>query len=537
MKVSIIVLTGLAAAACLRGRSAALRHWVIAAAMVCAGVMPAFVPFLPPSPLHWDSAPIPSGSARPGGIETSISVASPPRDTARGTIPSHFGGPGTTALWLSGIWILGAGLSLGILGLGLARIARLTSAGRPADARWRRALAEIAHDQNVGRVRLVESSHPAILATWGVIRPTIMVPAGASAWPDDLVRVVLHHELAHIRRGDWLIQIAGELLRSAYWFNPLVWIACARLRTESEQACDDEVLRRGIEPPAYADHLVSLARTLRPGHAWLPAPAMARPSTLHRRVTAMLNTRVDRSPLSRRARVATLTLLLAATAAIAAPQSFTTFSGSLTDPQGGLMPGARVTLTNAARQTKYEVLTTSTGEFEVPGLPAGDYAVEVQVPGFQTYRADVTMQGAAVRRDIMLALGTVREMINVDDSAISAAPSPRAATPPNPACESGPANGAIRVGGNIRAPRKLRDVRPIYPASLKGTGAEAEVVLDAVIGVDGVVKDMHPRNGAPPAFAEALMTAVAQWEFDSTVLNCVRVEVPITITGHFGPQR
>ena len=252
----------------------------------------------------------------------------------------------------------------------------------------------------------------------------------------------------------------------------------------------------------------------------------------------MLNTRVDRSPVSRRARVATIALLLAATAAIAAPQSFTTFSGSLVDPQGGALPGARVTLSNAARQTKYEVQTRSTGEFEVPGLPPGEYAVEVQLPGFQLYRATVTMQGASMHRDITLNLGTLHETITVDDAPLTPTPSPRAvAARPNPVCETGAASGNVRLGGNIRAPRKLKDVRPIYPAALRGTGAEAEVVLDAVIGVDGMVKDMQPRDSAQPAFADALMTAVAQWEFDSTLLNCVPVEVPITITGKFVPQR
>ena len=252
----------------------------------------------------------------------------------------------------------------------------------------------------------------------------------------------------------------------------------------------------------------------------------------------MLNTRIDHRPVSRFARVATITLLLAATAAIAAPQTFTTFSGSLVDPQGGVLPGARVTLSNAARETKYEVQSRSTGEFEVPGLPPGEYAVEIQLAGFQPYRATVAMQGAYVRRDVTLALGTVHETINVNDAAVSAAQPSRAAAPsPSPACEAGPANGTIRIGGNIRAPRKLKDVKPIYPAALKGTGAEGEVVLDAVIGVDGLVKDVQPREGAQPAFVDALITAVQQWQFDSTLLNCVPVDVPITITGRFSPQR
>ncbi len=108
---------------------------------------------------------------------------------------------------------------------------------------------------------------------------------------------MLRHELAHIRRGDWIVQIAGELLRTAYWFNPLLWIACARLRQESEQACDDEVLTSGVAGPDYATHLVELARLLKAEAApRLPAPAIARSSSLERRVRAMLDARLTRTP-------------------------------------------------------------------------------------------------------------------------------------------------------------------------------------------------------------------------------------------------
>ena len=73
---------------------------------------------------------------------------------------------------------------------------------------------------------------------------------------------MLRHELAHIRRGDWAVLIAAELLRAVYWFNPLVWIACSRVRQESEYACDDAVLNAGVEGSEYATHLLDLARTL-----------------------------------------------------------------------------------------------------------------------------------------------------------------------------------------------------------------------------------------------------------------------------------
>ena len=91
------------------------------------------------------------------------------------------------------------------------------------------------------------------------------------------------------------VQITAEILRAVFWFNPLFWLACSRLRFESERACDDAVLGDGIPAAAYATHLVDIARACRrPAASWLPAMSVARPSTLEGRVTAMLNNRLDR---------------------------------------------------------------------------------------------------------------------------------------------------------------------------------------------------------------------------------------------------
>ena len=89
-------------------------------------------------------------------------------------------------------------------------------------------------------------------------------------------QIVLYHELAHIRRRDWIVLLAAELLKCVYWFNPLVWMACARLRQETEHACDDAVINRGVVGTDYATHLVGIARDLKQQR--LLAPAIARPS-------------------------------------------------------------------------------------------------------------------------------------------------------------------------------------------------------------------------------------------------------------------
>ena len=72
-----------------------------------------------------------------------------------------------------------------------------------------------------------------------------------------------------------------------YWFNPLVWYASAALARERERACDDEVLRLGAKPSAYASLLLDLARSQ---STWTPATAlsMARPSAIEGRLLAIL---------------------------------------------------------------------------------------------------------------------------------------------------------------------------------------------------------------------------------------------------------
>ena len=170
---------------------------------------------------------------------------------------------------------------------------------------WRASVDEVS--QAVGcrrRVVVLQSEHPAFLMTWGWLRPRILLPAGARNWSQARMRVVVGHEIAHIARGDWALQLLAECLRSVCWFNPLTWVVCARLTRESEQAYDDVVLSLGADGTTYASHLVALARAARP-HVGLPAVAMAQPSNLERRVTAMLNPDCERNTVSRLNRTGT----------------------------------------------------------------------------------------------------------------------------------------------------------------------------------------------------------------------------------------
>ncbi|MAE94961.1 MAG: hypothetical protein CL910_09905 [Deltaproteobacteria bacterium] len=128
-----------------------------------------------------------------------------------------------------------------------------------------------------------------IPATWGFLRPVVLLPVTADTWPAARRRSVLFHELAHVRRFDCLTQFVARFVCAVFWFNPLVWIVERRLRHEREGACDDHVLRSGVRASAYAADLLEVVQASRTSPT-LPraAVALSRLSGLERRLRWLL---------------------------------------------------------------------------------------------------------------------------------------------------------------------------------------------------------------------------------------------------------
>lgn len=529
--------------------SAATRHWVLASAIVSALVGPLVGNFVPvwhlPVLTRVGTSPAPEAVAPAAGTSTGQPVRVRLDDAAEPVAAATVAPPRFTRQQVMvGIWT--AGMMLGVTGLlvGLLRVWILAKNASPIESGpWHEEAGALARELTLASSpRLLLSDHSTMLIMWGALSPTILLPAGAGGWPIARIRIVLRHELSHIERGDWLLLMVAGLARAIYWFNPFMWLAYRGLHDESELACDERVLAQGVAPDCYATELLTVARMLRPrAWPWPAALAMARPLSLERRVTIMLAShRPQAAAPRRRLRLAVLALAVLLATALGgfrlSAQSFTTLTGTTSDQIGGIVPKVMLKLTSEDGARSYEVRSSDTGQFEFVGLPAGQYSLQAVAMGFRSTTATVKVSGRNVRQDFQLPLGTLQETITVvhRSSQPSAEPQPHSAPADKwqqAACET------TGKSGVIRQPTKITDMRPRYPEGLAASNTGGVVELVAIIATDGTIKETRGKDpSANPDLVAAAETAVRQWRYTPTLLNCVPVEVEMSVLVKFSAE-
>jgi beta-lactamase regulating signal transducer with metallopeptidase domain len=197
------------------------------------------------------------------------------------------------------VWGGGALLLLGRLGAGLQGLWRwrrsATALGRPA------LIAALARQMGVRRSVSVRQS-PAVEApvAWGLFSPVILLPSAATDWSRARLTSVLLHELAHVARRDSLTHLLTRVVRACFWPNPVVWTAAAAATAAQERACDDAVLRGGVAPWAYAEHLLAVTKTLRRGPVPVNAVALDAGRQFKSRMRALLASSSSRRAPTRR---------------------------------------------------------------------------------------------------------------------------------------------------------------------------------------------------------------------------------------------
>jgi len=308
IKSAIVLAVAACIASVLRRQSAALRHAIWTAGLIGALLVPLCSFTLP----GWQSSVVgwAEKAFQRDVVSTPPSQASIAIPTESAAIPSANSIPVASSqatgvqssswTWSQigiAVWIGGATFGLLNMLLGALRLAWVAIRSEPVtDSRWIEMAERVRQSLGFRRpVRLLQNQTSHFLGTWGILVPRVLLPASANQWSDDRAWMVLGHELAHIKRHDWVVQVLAEAARAIYWFNPVFWLAYSRLRRESEHACDDAVVRMGAAGTQYAEELLELARTLRNENSMRsPILAMAQPSHLERRLVALLDPALNR---------------------------------------------------------------------------------------------------------------------------------------------------------------------------------------------------------------------------------------------------
>ena len=340
----------------LRRARASVRHLVLAALFGFLLLLPVAERLAP----RW-RIEMPEARAMERTFERAITAEAAPAMVATQSAAAR---PAITFLH---VYAAGAALLLGWLAIGVVRLRRLESDSEV----WLEGTArmnEVAHEANIRRPALVVVSRGVhVPMTFGFRRSTIVLPAAAKTWPAEELTLALRHELEHVRREDWFLQLLARAACALYWPVPLVWLAWRRFCLEAERACDDAVVRCA-EPEVYAGQLVSLARSVRGLHA-MPALGMANRSRLGHRIAAILDPAQRRGPHSRAATVATLGVALALLVSVA-PAHFVAAAIADEVPQRSPLGEALVALAQAGAID--DVRRLLDGGMDVNTLQRGD---------------------------------------------------------------------------------------------------------------------------------------------------------------------
>ncbi|WP_425396611.1 M56 family metallopeptidase [Aeoliella sp.] len=313
VKATVVLLLAALAVRLLRRSSAAVRHAVLASALLSTMALPWLSQSLPrwevpllagllktetptahqpaaPAPPTATAVDAPNTTQTTAGKSAVVASAVTNAATERVIEPAPAASPVRWTAVALAVWLLGALALTSAIVVSEFRVRRLRRACRELlDTEWNRSLNEVtALHPLMRRIAMLESSAVTVPMTCGTIRPAIVIPPGFTATSPERRRILLH-ELAHVARFDVVLQALGRLACALFWFHPLAWWCLRHMQREREQACDDWVVRSGERATEYADQLVSLAERNLAQRTLPAAVGIVRGGNLEKRVRAMLS--------------------------------------------------------------------------------------------------------------------------------------------------------------------------------------------------------------------------------------------------------
>ena len=495
-------------------------------------------------------------------VSSAVAAPAPAPLPAAGTIDWI----GLAAVVIAG----GIVVRLVMLAASLATLRRMRSLGVEADAdvhaEAQRSLGTRA------AVRYVEGLRQPV--TFGVRRPVVLLPGRLREQPPEIHGAVVCHELLHVQRRDWAWVLVEEAVRTALWFHPAIWWTVERVQLAREEVVDELTVLATGRRRAYIEALMAFADD----SPLAPAAAFARRRHLFHRVVLLSKEAVMSS---KRIVVSCALLALVVSSggwyAVSAFPLTTQGAGLLAEPGPLETRAVPVTAENPVPRRTNTAAPDYPAEMELAGargtlslritLDDLGRVAEMRRLGF-TLRAtnpSLTMSFSNMREadlnaviDKHAAAGSATEPRRIVEAmtlagaqavrqwryeppyrapisfvvTVAVAPAGGNSAPRAPEVPE----GAVRVGGDVGVPRKVRHVSPVYPPEAQAARVTGVVILEAVVGGDGRVSSAHVLRSIP-LLDQAALDAVYQWEFTPTLLNGVPVPVVMTVTVNFTLQQ
>ncbi len=255
---------------------------------------------------------------------------------------------------------------------------------QPVAEKWHERMTRSAQRLRIGRpVQLVQSSLIDVPTVIGWLRPMILLPVSVlGGLPPAQLDAIIAHEMAHIRRHDFVVNLLQAVAETLLFYHPCTWWLSGRIRTERELCCDDMALKVCEHREVYAQALVNLEH-LRQMPPLLGLGASSRP--LERRVRRILG--VPNADEHRAALLLGMSLVVAI-AAIAGQTVYTQVAkadavlrGQVLDA-GTTQPVGGASITISRQGDVKTTLTDEDGRYEASGLAAGEYRVNARANGY-----------------------------------------------------------------------------------------------------------------------------------------------------------
>lgn len=162
-------------------------------------------------------------------------------------------------IWLIRFWVLGFAIGLIRILAGLWYINRLRSTSYPVQDEWMRMVNDLSKSLNIKRMVAMAEAGITSPMVVGFMKPVILFPFGllAGLTPEQ-VETILVHELSHVRRQDYIINLFQAIVETIFFFNPFVIMISSLIREERENCCDDMVIAKGVSPISYVRTLAQL---------------------------------------------------------------------------------------------------------------------------------------------------------------------------------------------------------------------------------------------------------------------------------------